>query len=160
MRKYLLKFFGLLFLAGGLWILFGTFLNPKSGFFLSLKLAGTDIGSIAYGILSLAAGYYILRLNPAGRILGIVVLCPYLIVFAYLAIVMPVLIFSGESRALPYIRFRATEYGMSADFSITNPVTAALIYFFVAFIIGLWMWFFMSSNTRVLFSGNNKMEPG
>jgi hypothetical protein len=157
MRIYVLKALGILFLIGGLWILIlALFRETKAISFLSVKLAGIDLGNILYGILTLVAGYNILRSNASGRISGIIVLCPYLILLSVVS--MSVYILSGEATQMPYIKFLGTQFGMTKDYSITDPLLAALIEFLFALMVGLVIWLLFSKRTKELFVGNKTAE--
>ena len=159
MRIYVLKALGILFLIGGLWILIlALFRETKAISFLSVKLAGIDLGNILYGILTLVAGYNILRSNASGRISGIIVLCPYLIFLSVVSISMSVYILSGEATQMPYIKFLGTQFGMTKDYSITDPLLAALIEFLFALMVGVVIWLLFSKRTKELFVGNKTAE--
>lgn len=150
MRKFILQTFGILFLITGLLTVFFSLLN-KSKFFLSATVHGIDIGALVYGFLTFSAGYNILRRNSLGRILAIIALCPYLFVFVVLAVFIGFQVLSGDAEKMPYIMFLGTQYGMSKDYSVTDPLIAASIFFVSTFITGLIIWFFISKNTAILF---------
>ena len=155
MRIKITKVIAVLFLLIGLIhisIFFRTGAQPI--YFFPIKFAGFDVMSFLCLLLILFSGYNILKLHRYGRIAGLIVLIPNLIILTPITLLLPIYIVVSKitnwvTDPIVY-QFPGASIGLK-DFTISNSWIALLLLFIYTSMLWLVTIFLSLKKTRELF---------